>query len=254
MKLLLNSLFIIHLLMIFTNNVLADGHAEPNQEKSEKSNIVRGGSPLTEDEVKSNKLWLDNHLGNITQPTSLYYEFEKTGTYEDGFSDSVYLKVLELNEDGTKNTLLDFFTAERKQKIPEGNTSNIRGNPVLGIYMNGDVFDMARITGGKPNRYRYFLKQIKVALRETAKIETITFIYNGQEYKGDKIFFTPYVEDPHRREFEKFADKYYEIILSDDIPGKLYQITTIVPDKSSESAEPLVVETLKLVSVDNQES
>ena len=174
MKLLLNSLFIIHLLMIFTNNVLADGDAEPNQEKSEKSNIVRGGSPLTEDEVKSNigrygetdempedfefataenKLWLDNHLGNITQPTSLYYEFEKTGTYEDGFSDSVYLKVLELNEDGTKNTLLDFFTAERKQKIPEGNTSNIRGNPVLGIYMNGDVFDMARITGGKPNRY-----------------------------------------------------------------------------------------------------
>ena len=51
MKLLLNSLFIIHLLMIFTNNVLADGDAEPNQEKSEKSNIVRGGSPLTEDEV-----------------------------------------------------------------------------------------------------------------------------------------------------------------------------------------------------------
>ena len=128
MKLLLNSLFIIHLLMIFTNNVLADGDAEPNQEKSEKSNIVRGGSPLTEDEVKSNigrygetdeipedfefataenKLWLDNHLGNITQPTSLHYEFEKSGSYEDGFIDSVYLKVVELNEDGSKNTLLD---------------------------------------------------------------------------------------------------------------------------------------------------
>ena len=93
------------------------------------------------------------------------------------------------------------------------------------------------------------MKQIKVALRETAKIEETTFYYNGKEYQGDKIFFTPYVKHPHRRDFEKFADKYYEIILSDDIPGKLYQITTIVPDSSNESEEPLVMETLKLVDV-----
>ena len=160
----------------------------------------------------------------------------------------------ELNNDGTKNTLLDFFTAERKQTIPEGNTTHIRGNPVLGIYMNGDVYEMARMTGGKANRYRYFLKQIKVALRETAKVEATTFSYNGKEYKGEKVFFTPYVEDPHRRDFEIFADKYYEIIFSDDIPGKLYQITTIIPDKSNELAEPLLMETLRLIDVKQQDS
>ena len=53
---------------------------------------------------------------------------------------------------------------------------------------------------------------------------------------------------------EIFADKYYEIIFSDEIPGKLYQITTIIPDKSNESAEPLVMETLRLVDVKNQDS
>ena len=62
------------------------------------------------------------------------------------------------------------------------------------------------------------------------------------------------MEDPHRRDFEIFADKYYEIIFSDEIPGKLYQITTIIPDKSNESAEPLVMETLRLVDVKNQDS
>ena len=36
-------------------------------------------------------------------------------------------------------------------------------------------------------------------------------------YKGENVFFTPYVGDPHRRDFEIFADKYYEIIFSDDI-------------------------------------
>jgi len=270
MKFLLNSVFIMYLMVTYSVPVFADGHDKANEENPEKSNVVKGGTPLTEDEIKAsigrygevdeipedfefataeNKLWLDNHLGNITQPTSLHYEFEKSGSYEDGFIDSVYLKVVELNEDGSKNTLLDFFTAERKQRIPEGNTTNIRGNPVLGIYMNGDVFDMARITGGKPDRYRYFLKQIKVALRESAKVESTTFSYNGKEYQGEKIFFTPYIEDPHRRDFEKFADKYYEVVISDDIPGKLYRITTIIPDTSSETAEPLIVETLKLIDV-----
>ena len=276
MKLLLNSLLIIYLFATHSVLIFADEtDAEVTGEKPEFSNTVRGGKSLSEEEIESkigrygeaeeipegfefataeNKLWLDNHLGNITQPTSLYYEFEKSGSYEDGFIDSVFLKVVELNKDGTKNALLDFFTAERKQKIPEGNTTNIKGNPVLGIYMNGDVFDMARITGGKAERYRHFQKQIKVALRETAIVESTTFSYNGKEYEGEKIFFTPYIKDPHRRDFEKFADKYYEIVISEEIPGKIYQITTIIPDVSSESAEPLVMETLKLIDVKNHDS
>ena len=270
MKSLIKIIFFAYFLLSQSFSINAGEISESEDVKTEKSNVVKQGTPMSEEEIEKkigrygeedeipedfqfadaeNKLWLDNHLGNITGPISSYYEFEKSGTYEDGFSDSVYLKILELNEDGSKNTLLDFFTAERKQRIPEGNTTNIRGNPVLGIYMNGDVFDMARLTGGKPDRYRYFLKQIKVALRESAKIETTTFDYNGKEYQGEKIFFTPYIEDPHRRDFEKFAEKYYEIILSDDIPGKLYKITTIVPDLSGESAEPLLMETLKLVNI-----
>ena len=182
MKFLMNFLFIASLLLTYSVDIIAE---EGVEEAPEKSNVIRGGKALTEEELSKsigrygevdeipedfefataeNILWLDNHLGNITQPTSLYYEFIKSGTYEEGFSDSVYLKIVELNEDGTKNTLLDFFTAERKQTIPEGNTTHIRGNPVLGIYMNGDVYDMARITGGGGNRYRYFLKKIKVDL------------------------------------------------------------------------------------------
>ena len=249
--------------------------ADVGEQSPENSNVLRGGEPLTEQELQKSigrygevdeipegfqfasaeiKLWKDNHLKNITSPTSLYYEFEKIGTYEEGFSDSVYLKIVELNDNGTKNTVLDFFTAERKQTIPQGNTTNVIGNPVLGIYMNGDVYDMARITGGKRNRYRHFLKQIKVALRETAKVEPITFTYNGKEYNGEKIFFSPYVNDPHRREFEQFADKYYELIFSDEIPGKLYKIMTLVKDKINETDEPLVQETLTLVDVKGLDS
>ena len=228
---------------------------------------TRGGTPLTEDELESRigrfgevdeipedfqfnpaeiGLWHANHLGNVKEPLSLYYEFVKSGTFEEGFTDSVYLKILELNQDGTKNASMEFFTAERKQVVTPENVSNISGNPAIGIFMQGDVYEMNRITDG---HWRHFQKSIKVSLRNDAVLEPTTFKFNGKEYQGEKIYFSPYLNDPHRRDFEKFADKYYEFIFSDDIPGSLYQITTIIHDRSKENGEPLILETLTLIDV-----
>jgi hypothetical protein len=229
--------------------------------------MTGAGTPLTEEEMKIGrygeaeevpedfkfndaeiKLWLTDHLANIKNPQSLYYEFVKSGSLEEGFSDSVYLKILELNEDGTKNAALDFFTAERKQPVTPDNVTNIIGNPVIGIFMHGDTADMARLSGGTKSRIRYFIKSIKVALREVAKVEPTTFKFNDKEYKGEKVFFSPYLNDPHRRDFEKYADKYYEFIFSDEIPGSLYQIKTVIPDRG-ENKEALILETLTLMDV-----
>lgn len=190
-------------------------------------------------------LWRSDHLKNIEHPARLYYEFTKTGTYEEGFTDDVYLDIVRLNEDGTKNALLDFFTGERKQRFSEDNTYNITGNPVVGIYMQGDILEMNRLTEG---HWRHFQKMIKIALRN-AQVEPVTFEFNGSEYKGEKIFFSPYLDDPHRKDFTKFAEKSYEFILSEDIPGTLFQIRTVVPDNSQSQADPLIEETLTLVEV-----
>jgi hypothetical protein len=227
----------------------------------------RGGTPLTQEELDSRigrfgevdeipedfkfndaetKLWHADHLANINKPLSLYYEFVKSGSYEEGFTDSVYLKILELNDDGSKNAMMEFFTAERKQVVSPENVTSINGNPAIGIYMQGDVYEMNRLTDG---HWRHFQKSIKISLRNDAVIEPTTFKFNGKTYQGEKIYFSPYLNDPHRRDFETFADKYYEFIFSDDIPGSLYQITTIIPDRSNEGADPLILETLTLIDV-----
>ena len=249
-------------------SVLVFSHVSAEETTESNGPVMGGGgTPLTEEEMKIGrygeketvpegfkfndaeiKLWLTNHLENIKKPQSLYYEFVKTGSYEDGFSDSVYLKILELNEDGTKNVALDFFTAERRQPVNADNVTNIVGNPVLGVFMHGDTSDMARLTGGKKSRSKYFIKAIKVALREVAVVEPITFKFKDKDYSGEKIYFAPYLNDPHRREFEKFAEKYYEITLSDDIPGSLYQIKTVIPGRG-ENKEPLIQESLTLMDI-----
>ncbi|MCY4210569.1 MAG: hypothetical protein OXD47_07810 [Gammaproteobacteria bacterium] len=196
--------------------------------------------------VAEKKLWLDNHLQNISSPGRLYYDFVKRGTFEQGFSDSVYLDILGINEDGSKNADLAFFTAERQQSVRRDNLVNVTGNPVLTIYMQGDVYEMNRLTEGS---WRYFQRRIKSAFAEGATIEPVTFEYDGGQVDGEKISITPYINDPRRRQFAAFAPKVYEFILSEQVPGKIYQIKTVIPGAAPDQ-EPLIEEILTLQSAE----
>jgi hypothetical protein len=267
MKFVVKLIIVLSSIVLFSTNLYAEKGIQNNEESSATASASGKGTALTQEEIDASigrygevdeipedfkfndaeiLLWHDDHLGNINKPLSLYYEFVKSGSLEDSFTDSIYLKILELNEDGTKNAMLDFFTADQKQVVTPDNVTNISGNPILGIYMQGDVYEMNRLTEG---HWRHFQKSIKISLREDAIVEPTTFTFNGKEYKGEKMSFSPYLKDPHRRDFEKYAEKSYEFIFSDDIPGSLYQITTIIPDKSKESAEPLLLETVTLIDV-----
>lgn len=193
------------------------------------------------------KLWLNNHLGNIDQPGRLYYKFHKSGSFENGFNDSIYLDIIQVNEDGTKDTDLEFFTGERRQHAKPVNLEGITGNPILGLYMQGDVREMNRLTNGS---WRYFQRRIKMAFAKSAEVKKVTIDYNGDTIKAEKIVIKPYRNDPRRRRFEKFADKEYEFILSKQIPGSLYQIRTMIPDSSNPDGEPLIVEELTFQQAD----
>lgn len=192
-------------------------------------------------------IWLDDHLQNVSKPARLYYEFIRDGSYEEGFTDAVYLDISKINEDGSKNTILEFFTADRQQDANSDNLNNIRGNPVIGVYMQGDVMEMNRLTEGS---WRYFQRRIKLAISESAEIEVVSFDFDGKTIAGEKITITPYVNDPRRNQFSHLADKRYEFIFSNQIPGSLYQIQTVVPDKSGSDKGPLIRETLTLQNVE----
>lgn len=193
------------------------------------------------------KLWMTDHFSSVTEPVSMYYEFERSGSYDPGFVDSVYLKVKKLNEDGTKNVQLDFLTGEKKQVVRPENVTEITGNPILGIFLQGDVQNMQQLTEG---HYRHFIKMIKVALREVATVEPVTFSFDGKDYSGEKITFSPYLNDTHRTEYERFAVKTYEFIFAEKLPGQLYQIKTTIPDIADPDAKkPLIQETVTLKGI-----
>ncbi len=238
-------------LSITSNSALA----APDTDKAKaevKPNIGRMGDSVVVDAENfefsdaERTLWLKDHLKNVRKPARLYYEFVKSGTYEEGFSDAVYLDILEINDDGSKNALLEFFTADRQQAANQDNLSNITGNPIIGIYMQGDVVEMNRLTEG---HWRYFHKRIKIAISESARIDPVSFDFDGKKVTGEKITITPYVNDPRRKQFDQFADKRYEFIFSNQVPGSLYQIKTIIPDNSGDNKKALIEEILTLKNV-----
>ncbi|MDD9864638.1 MAG: hypothetical protein OXU54_08710 [Gammaproteobacteria bacterium] len=191
-------------------------------------------------------LWLSDHMENVRQPVRLNYRFRKSGSYEEGFEDFVRLDVLQLHKDGSKTLDIDFFSSERRQNpMYASNLRRVRGNPVLGLFLQGDMYEMERLTEGS---WRHFQRRMKFAFA-AATVEKIRLQYEGDEVEAQRIFIRPYSEDSKRDRYEMLADKSYEFVFSDRVPGKLYQVNSVIA-ASEPGAEPLIAETLVFSGVE----
>jgi len=194
-------------------------------------------------------LWTTDQLKQVKTPTRLDYVFTKSGTLEAGFTDKVVFTIEKVKSDGMKAAKLDFFTGERHFPVPPEENTNV--NPVLKVYLQGDVYEMNRLTdpdGKARERWRYFQRQIKFAMAEGATITPLEIEVAGRRYKAQRVTFAPYVNDPKREQFAQLAGKRYSITVAEDLPGYLYEIETEVPGATHDSA-PLIKETLRLTAV-----
>jgi hypothetical protein len=243
--------WVISMLAVTATTHAAGDAAEGAGVELEGATIGRLGDPVAvnPDEYKfsdaESSLWQADHLQNILKPTRLKYDFVRSGTYEEGFSDVVLVDIKQLNGDGSKNADMQFFTGERAQPFSPETVTEIRGNPVLGVYMRGDVYDMSRITEGS---WRYFQRRIKLALADAAVVEPVEINFAGKKIKAQRIVITPYAKDPHSAQFQQFTGKRYEFTLSNEVPGTLYEIRSVVPGASDADA-PLLEERLTLTQV-----
>jgi hypothetical protein len=194
-------------------------------------------------------LWMSDHLANISRPGKLRYAFRKTGTLEEGFTDTVELSITEIQKDGGRAGQVGFFTGSRRQEALA--QQHLHGNPVLMQYLQGDVYEMSRLTEGG---WRHFQRRLKLAFAESAVVEPVVIEHQGKRFDGKKVRVTPYLSDPRRDQYPRYVGKTYEFIFSDQIPGSLYQIHTLVSTESKASVqvgEPLIEETLTFVEAVN---
>lgn len=194
-----------------------------------------------------NLLFLTNHMQNIREPVSLTYSFKKEGGAESGFDDEVHVDVTRINPDKSATVSMRFLSGGRTLDLPQVGDAN--GNPALLGFLERDITEMKRLTGGSTN---YFRKRIRQALAEEKELHPIRFTYAGKQREGREVRIQPYLDDPLRDRLTKYVDKRYVFVISTEVPGGLYQIRTSFGNAADANAKAIegkaaMTETLTLV-------
>ncbi|NMM28697.1 MAG: hypothetical protein HHJ12_15740 [Glaciimonas sp.] len=166
-------------------------------------------------------LFQTNHLQNIHDPVRLTYAYKKVSNVEPGFDDEVYVDVNKINSDLSASVSMRFLSGTRKMQIPD--VENSQGNPALLGFLERDIAEMRRLAGGSTN---YFRKRIRLALANAAQVRNVIFTYKGKQVKGQEVSVQPYLNDPLHERFEKYVNKSYVFVISNQVSGGLYQIRT----------------------------
>ena len=191
-------------------------------------------------------LFLTDHLGKLPAQAVLRYSYEKAGTLESAQHDDMRMAVAAPAHGTGRQVHLDYPSALTQMQLPD--IAAATGNPVILFFLEHDLREMQRLTGGQA---AYFRKRVRMALADAAEVVPVTLDYGGQHLAGQQITIQPYRVDPLRSRFEKLADKSYVFTLCDQIPGSVYRLRSIVPaPPGRDDAPPLIEETITFLGAD----
>jgi hypothetical protein len=95
----------------------------------------------------------------------------------------------------------------------------------------------------------YFRNVIRLAFRENAKLEPATFSWDGKQVTGTKITIQPFLNDPNGERLAVFRSKTYEFIVSDAVPGGIYEMHASTSAASPDATAPAVDSKLTLKGI-----
>ncbi|MCL1962626.1 MAG: hypothetical protein FWG56_12850 [Desulfovibrionaceae bacterium] len=202
---------------------------------------ARAGNGAQDYSPAERLLFMTAQLKDVQPPAQLRYAFKKSGSLEEGFTDGVTVALSARADGGCCDAKGAFLSAARQQQTPD--VPGARGNPVILYFLEHDVREMKRLTGGAENHFR---QRIRMAVYQGAQVRDATFQYRGRAVQGQEVTFSPYLDDPNRPKYEKFVRKNYCFMLSRAVPGGVYGIRTEIPGDGKTDAQALVVEELFL--------
>lgn len=190
--------------------------------------------PITEAETR---LFLDDHLKSVSGAQVLHYTLRKRGTMDQPLDDAIEVEVTD--NAGARAVETRCMTGSQKLELPP--IEEAKGNPAVLCFLERDIREMERITGGKK---WFFQKRIRLALADGPALKPIKAKFQDKEVDAREIRIAPYAKDSMRNRFEKYADKYYVFLLSDAVPGGILEIDAVIPDTSKTDGSKLVEEVM----------
>ncbi len=167
---------------------------------------------------------MNDYLSDVAAGSVLSYDFTSSGKGIEPISDTVKIKVVAVHEDGRRDLEFEFLTGANRVEFHPARA--YKGNPVTIHFLERDIREMsqrAEVNGG-------FLKNRIRSSFSDPEIQPVTIDFQGRQLPGTSITVTPFVGAPTDKALKTFADKRYSFLFSDQIPGGVYEIHTVVPD------------------------
>ncbi|CAB3682875.1 hypothetical protein [Paraburkholderia rhynchosiae] len=184
-------------------------------------------------------IFTTDHLHGIAQQTELDYALLSSDPPAHGTD---IVKVLVVSPDNAKG---DAQVSDHSGAVPLPN-GGLQCNPVIIYFLERDIAEMERLTGGQR---RYFQQRLRLALAANPKIETVTSQIDGKPVKAQQIVVQPYLGDPNAERFAQYIGKRYTFLIADTVPGEVALIRTDVPGANNDFVHPLHSRTLSFQAV-----
>ena len=188
------------------------------------------------DESANVSLFIDEHLSEITEPSRIFYKFEKFSTLEDNFVGNVVLNIVKIDEEKKKYITFRYLKGRNKVRFPP--QIGAKGNPVFMLFFERDARDMQRLTGGNA---LFFRSRIRHAIAAT-ETKDISLNFKGENISAQEITFKPFTKTKLKNRVNRYKTKEFRVTMSNKIPGYIYKIETFTKDTQKEN--DIVRETL----------
>jgi hypothetical protein len=160
-----------------------------------------------------------DHLSGLGLPTRLQYRFVWNGG--SAFEDRISLSI-----SATRVAAVDYLSGERHVDFPD--VENARGNPLLLYFLEHDLREMQRLTGGSVTYFRRLLR--RAFADPKLAVEPVSATVQGHQVAASRVSIEPFRADPSApSRYPRLAGKRYEFVLSSAVPGGIVNVASVLP-------------------------
>ncbi|MCP3661713.1 MAG: hypothetical protein GY696_04335 [Gammaproteobacteria bacterium] len=172
-------------------------------------------------------VFIKDHLQGVPSGSTLNYDFASEAKDVESYSDTVKITVTGVVEEGKRNLEFDFLSGPRH--IDFAPAVGYTGNPVIIHFLERDISQMSKEMGGSNG---YFRNRIRESFGRPTEVHDVKLTFQGKELDGTEVVVKPFTADLNIANFGPYANKRYEFTFSDQVPGGIYRIHTLVPGES----------------------
>lgn len=184
-------------------------------------------------------LFQQDHLANARSLRALRYHYVEEAEGKPPVSDRAVLTLGAGAAGRCCDVHGEYLSGVMAVNLPD--IPDARANPVLLYFLEGEVRRMQRTTKGQAAHFRRVIRQ---ALADNAGITDTPVRWGARSVSAKTVRVVPFLNDPYRDRFADQAATEYAFVLSDAVPGGIYQLSATLPGAAG--AAPLARRVLTL--------